>query len=631
MATILRRPDEWPVYDRALECWRAPRASEIAILVPTRTSLGGLQAALDERAVPYRLEAGSLVYETQEVRDVLATIRAIVDPTNALALVAALRSAVFGCADTELFEYRNAGGRWDVRLSPPETLPPEHPVVESMRALRLLWEQRWWISPSELVERLIRERRLFELAFAHKRPRDVWRRLRFVLDQARLFCESQGGDLVEFLAWSELQRRDTSRVHEPLLPETDDDSVRIMTIHAAKGLEFPITIVSGTTTKQQPRRGGVGVHWSEDDEVEVRVSSKVETERFNQLRDLEDEMDSHEKQRLLYVATTRARDHLIVAARHKPGDKCFANTLWTHSEPELGVLCRRFEPPPDADLPLPTPAPVVEADASDTPEARAVWIEQRSNLLTAQRASRSVSATTIARAVEPDPTPELGADLAAEDAVQEELLGEEAAIEEDAIGDLESDAAGAGSDGGGASVAAGAPVRRWRRGRAGTSFGRAVHEVLQLIDLGSGVGVEALATAQCALEDVPDAVDAVVAHVRAALASEIVRTAAGGLSWREAYVATTVGNRVVEGYIDLLVRTPEGLVVVDYKTDGVRSPAEAAARVEHYRLQGATYALVLEASTGLPVVDVRFLFTGARDRRGRGDRAPHPGPPGRDR
>ena len=72
-----------------------------------------------------------------------------------------------------------------------------------------------------------------------------------------------------------------------------------------------------------------------------------------------------------------------------------------------------------------------------------------------------------------------------------------------------------------------------------------------------------------------------------------------------------MGELVVEGYIDLLVRTPDGLVVVDYKTDGVRSVAEAAARVEHYRVQGATYALVLEASTGLPVVDVRFLFTGA--------------------
>jgi ATP-dependent helicase/nuclease subunit A len=103
----------------------------------------------------------------------------------------------------------------------------------------------------------------------------------------------------------------------------------------------------------------------------------------------------------------------------------------------------------------------------------------------------------------------------------------------------------------------------------------------------------------------------VVAHVRSALASDIVQLAARGSAWREAYVATTVGELVVEGYIDLLVRTPEGLVVVDYKTDGVRSVAEAAARVEHYRLQGATYALVLEASTGQPVIDVRFLFTGA--------------------
>ena len=177
-----------------------------------------------------------------------------------------------------------------------------------MAALRSIWEQRWWISPSELVERLIRERRLFELASRTGDRGDVLAPTPIrARSGARPFCESQGGDLVEFLAWSELQRGDAVRVHEPLLPETDDESVRITTIHAAKGLEFPITVVSGTTTRQGGGRRGVSVYFTPEDQVELRLSgSRSDVQRFDELNDLEAEMDKDEKQRLLYVATTRA-------------------------------------------------------------------------------------------------------------------------------------------------------------------------------------------------------------------------------------------------------------------------------------------------------------------------------------
>ena len=66
-----------------------------------------------------------------------------------------------------------------------------------------------------------------------------------MVDQARAWTDATGGDVRGYLAWIGHQTEEGARVAEAILPETDDDAIRIMTIHAAKGLEFPITVVSG--------------------------------------------------------------------------------------------------------------------------------------------------------------------------------------------------------------------------------------------------------------------------------------------------------------------------------------------------------------------------------------------------
>ena len=65
-----------------------------------------------------------------------------------------------------------------------------------------------------------------ELAFAEGRPRDVWRRLRFVVDQARAWTDATGGDVRGYLSWIGHQTEEGARVSEAILPETDDDAVR---------------------------------------------------------------------------------------------------------------------------------------------------------------------------------------------------------------------------------------------------------------------------------------------------------------------------------------------------------------------------------------------------------------------
>jgi ATP-dependent helicase/nuclease subunit A len=581
IAGIRADPAAWPIYDKDPRRWRPARLADITILVPTRTSLPYLRAALTEWGIPHRLDTGTLVYDTQEVTDLLAVLSAVDDPADQLSLITALRSSLYACADTDLFTYRNAGGRWNLRNDPPEGIPPDHPVVAALAHLRSLWEQRWWLTPSALLGRIIAERQAFVLAFGEEQPKEVWRRLRFLLDQARAFEEADGGGVRSFLEWADLQRTGSSRVHEPLLPETDDPSVRVMTVHGAKGLEFPITVLSGMTTRPGSRRHGVSVLWNDDGNPEIKLGQNVATANHDPHADLEAEMDVHEKLRLLYVACTRAQDHLVVACHHKEKDRSYANLVWQYcAENTAG-----WQTPPDIDPdpPLAVGAGLGLTTAGEAPSKidRSSWMAAREALLAPQRRSRFVSATTIAA--------EAGSTAA--------TIGEAAgATGVDALND---DAVAEGT---------GRPSVRRRRGRAGTAIGRAVHATLQVIDLEHPRDVDATAARQANIESIPELASTVAAMVHSALESPALQTLSGRCYHKEMYVATPIGERVIEGYVDLLVETPDGLVVIDYKTDTVATDAEAEAKIANYELQGAAYAIAIEAATELPVVACYFVF-----------------------
>ena len=568
IATIRDDPAAWLVQDERTKAWREPRLSDITVLLPTRTSLRQLEDALEAEQIPSRVATGTLVYDTQEVREVLDALRAIDDPGDAIALVSALRSPLYACSDMDLFTFHEAGGHWDLRRQTP-ALPSDHPVVAALDHLRSLWEVRWWHDPSTLLDRLLRDRHAFSLAFSHRRPREVWRRLRFLVDQARAFEEAGGGGLRPFLAWAELQRAEGSRVHEPLHAETDDDAVSILTIHGAKGLEFPITILSGASTQLGGRRNGVAVLW-QDGSPELKLKADTSTEHFARLADIEAEMDVHERARLLYVACTRARDHLIVSTFHAPGKTSFGQWLHHLSGEEAEGGWRRLparHARDRAEAPCnPPPTPVDDREG---------WIAARTALLDQRARTTFLSATAIAR---------------------------QAAADQETVA---RDATGAASAGDDRDDRAAGP---WRRGRAGTAIGRAVHATLQLHD-GDPATIDALAAQHAHLEAVPEAADTIATLVRSALrAPSVVAAGAAERSWRELYVAAPVGDRAVEGYIDLLYESPEGLVLVDYKTDTISGPAEADLKAARYGLQTATYALALEASTGLEVVAANLVF-----------------------
>ena len=280
-AAIARAIAEGWTVDDGKGGWRRARLGDITVLIPARTSLPFLQEALDGVNIPHRAESSSLVYATRAIRDLFAIVRAVDDPTDTLRLVTALRTPLLGCGDDDLFRFKvERAGRWSYLADQPATVPDDDPVLAGLRYLRGLYEERQWLSPSALLDRIVADRRVMELGFGERRPRDVWRRVRFVVDQARAWSDATAGNLREYVHWVTMQTVEGARVAEAILPETDDDAVRIMTIHAAKGLEFPITIVSGMSTLPQSRRAPAEAVFPPTGGVGYRFGKYVTTEEW---------------------------------------------------------------------------------------------------------------------------------------------------------------------------------------------------------------------------------------------------------------------------------------------------------------------------------------------------------------
>jgi ATP-dependent exoDNAse (exonuclease V) beta subunit len=559
----------WDVSDKD-GSWRPARLGDITVLVPARTSLPFLEDALVESGIAFRAETSSLVYASRAVRDLLMILRAVDDPTNYLHIVSALRTPLLGCGDDDLFRFKwERKGRWSYLADQPDTVPPDDPVRIGLSYLRSLYEQRAWSAPSELMGSIARDRRALELGFAEGRPRDVWRRLRFVIDQARAWSEATGGNLRQYLHWVAVQTAEGARVTESILPENDDDAVRILTIHGAKGLEFPITIVSGMSTAPSARSAPAEVVFPATGGVGYKFGKMVRTEEYVDWAPIDEQMGLHERIRLLYVACTRARDHLVVSVHRKTRAKEPEPKKRTNAELLLAGMGDGLADLDDGVAATDGMRPVV-VEAPTPPPPFDEWVAERTAALLLASRPTTVSATALT-------------DQGAPDSEEEHDPGLQKRPR-----DLD--------------------LPPWLKGRYGTAVGRAVHGVLQTIDLATGAGLDEALVAQCEAEAIPDRVGDVRMLVQQALESPSVVEAASSPHWREIYACTPLEDRLLEGYIDLLYRGPEGLVVVDYKTASTSDPDVLDRRVEGYRTQGASYALTIGASIDEPVARVTFLF-----------------------
>ena len=578
IAALLKQivDQQWQKLDREAtdsagrETYSPVSFSDICVLIPARTSLQILERALEVANIPYRLESASLVFETQEVRDLLNCLRAIDNPADHIAVVAALRSQAFGCSDVDLLQHYEAGGRFDYLAESPGIT--EGVVSQGLSVLKRFHEERVWQSPAVLIEGFVRDRLLLEAATMHPRMREQWRRYRFMVERAWQFAQAGGNSLRAFVEWIEGQIQERVRVTETPVPESDEEAVRVMTIHAAKGLEFPVVILTGINSRPDNRSKDAALFDRQRKSVEVMLGSDKSaftTPGYERVKDREGLMFSAERVRLMYVATTRARDHLVVSLRRSSNSRNRGSLahaisemlddrsdLWQPIDLRGAVmLAGESADEVDADV-------VPDAAADHTPESRDSWEQRRRQMIEDRGRPVFTSATALAQP-SVDDKPE-------QDGYQSD--------------------------------------EPWRRGRAGTHVGRAVHAVLQSVDLATGEGIQNRARAQATAEGIPDEEDHIAELAHRAINSDIVRRAvASSRIWREVPVAAPVGDGFLHGFIDLLFEESDGLVIVDYKTD--RVPREELQLVQdRYHLQGGAYAYAMSKASGKPVKEVLFLY-----------------------
>ena len=268
------------------------RFCDIAVLVRALGSTAPFERAFDRSGIPFLLTGGRTFLEARETRDLLALLAALVNPLDEIPLVGVLRSPLAGLSDAEIFRIGRDGWR-----------------TEFERRFGRVRELAGFIAPDRLIAMALDACNytvgLPERARANVEKLLAWLRREF-RDRPRPLAELL--DDLEALRW-------TQSVAEAPPPETGD-VVRMMTIHAAKGLEFPVVFVSALhrgPDRRKPviavsRGTGLGVKWRNPATGEG-TSDAAHAALLEQMALKE----KAEENRLLYVAMTRAQDRLILS------------------------------------------------------------------------------------------------------------------------------------------------------------------------------------------------------------------------------------------------------------------------------------------------------------------------------
>ncbi|WP_324752897.1 double-strand break repair helicase AddA [Roseovarius sp. Pro17] len=289
---------------------RPVHAGDFLILVQSRSDIfHEIISACKTRDLPIAGADRMKVAAELAVKDLAAVLSFLSTPEDDLSLAIALRSPLLGWDEAQLYDLAQGRGRkylWEVLRNRASEFPATMEILDDLRG------QADYLRPYDLIERILtrhdgRRRILARLGAEAEDGIDA------LLSQALAYEQKAVDSLTGFLVWLETDDLEIKRQMDAA-----GDRIRVMTVHGAKGLEAPIVILPETGKRKNDVRaqvldvGGVPL-W--------RAKSGVMPDAQSNVIDRIKVAQSAERDRLLYVAMTRAEKWLIVASAKDPGDK----------------------------------------------------------------------------------------------------------------------------------------------------------------------------------------------------------------------------------------------------------------------------------------------------------------------
>jgi ATP-dependent exoDNAse (exonuclease V) beta subunit len=576
--------------------------------------------ALEARDLPHLLVGGKSFHEREEVESLRTALAAIEWPDDELSVFGTLRGALFAFGDDVLLDYRSRARVFHPFrvLDAAADLPP---AIEEVRAaltlLRELHVRRNHRPVAATIASLLDASRAHAIFALRPSGEQALANVQYVGELARQY-EAGGG--LSFRGFCERLREeaeDTRAAEAPILEE-GSDGVRLMTVHKAKGLEFPVVILVDIAAELSRRTAS---RWVDTEGARCAVSlagwAPAELRRHEATEVARDEAEGV---RVAYVAATRARDLLVVCA---VGDVPVLGWVGPLNEAIYPASDRRrdairegwaehFGPDSTLDredtVPFTSMRPGIHAVQGEDGYAVTWWDPAALDL--------DVPPTYGVRREEliaKDAAP--GVVDAASEAYARWRVSREAAVEQGIrpthrvitvrakSATLASPTSGETPD---VMAVPAILVDRVPRpegvSATGVRFGALVHAILALVSLDADAGTVAAMAAQQArvLAADPAEAEAAARVVTGALGHPVFdrlrAAAARGRLRREVPVALAEPDGpIVEGVVDAAFEEDAGWVVVDFKTDA--DPAEA---LDAYLGQIRLYARAIAAATGRP-------------------------------
>ena len=566
---------------------------EIVLLFAAGTDARLYEEELRALDLPTFRATGRDYYSRQQVVDLLAYLRLLQNRYDDEALVTVLASPFVGVSNDALVLLRRAAGRRPLYAGIERGLPEdmEERDLRLFRAFRQRYERlaegASGLSLERLCEQVVIEHDYDLAVLAQADGRRRYANMRKLARLARSYEELRGRDIEGFVRFVREQDSVGATELEAVAEEEDTDVIRLLTIHAAKGLEFKVVVVADAGRDSRASRDEVLC--LPDGRLGFKVAhpstgKRLPTTGYDEVKEAEAEAERDERRRLYYVAMTRAIDRLIVSGSIDPSRASDAET-------PIGWVLERLGPE-ELERAGDAPLEIVRDDARLVlrvdrfrPSAPAP-AERRKDEEEAQL-SLFAAGEAVPLRIEVPPLPELEP-VPAPPAYRIRRLSYSAlALFERCSYRFYAER-----------IAGMRPARRAGEGEpalAATEVGDAVHGLLERIDLAApGVpdDFESLVRARY-----PFATDAELERIReltaAYAASELARRVAAlpGAKAERPFAFEHDGV-LFHGRIDVLHVGAGRALVIDYKTNVLDGRAPADVVDAEYHLQRLVYAIV---------------------------------------